>query len=76
MSAYLKTIDPKHLVTVGEEGFYGPDESKSDDMNPGSGWATLTGQNFIKNHAPPGIDFLGVHLWPDNWNVRSCLPIY
>lgn len=68
MSAHLKTLDPNHMVTVGEEGFYGPG-SVSESVNPGTGWATITGQNFSANHAPKSIDFAAIHLWPDNWEI-------
>lgn len=27
MSDYLAGIDPNHLITVGEEGFYGPENN-------------------------------------------------
>ena len=43
MSAHVKNVDPNHMVTVGEEGFYGP-ESSGEGINPGTGWATITGQ--------------------------------
>lgn len=68
MSAHLKSLDPNHMVTIGEEGFYGPG-SVSESVNPGTGWATITGQNFTANHAPKSIDFAGIHLWPDNWEI-------
>ena len=71
MSGYLKQTDPNHMVTVGEEGFYGPG-SAAEAANPGTGWATITGQNFSANHAPDSIDFAAIHLWPDNWEV-GCL---
>ena len=76
MSAHLKSVDPNHLVTVGEEGFYAVG-SVNERLNPGNGWASITGQNFSANHAPAGIDFAAIHLWPDNWEVRRlapCLP--
>ncbi|KAK9838655.1 hypothetical protein WJX74_000745 [Apatococcus lobatus] len=66
MSSYLKAQDPKHMVTVGEEGFWGPG-AKREHANPGNGWASLTGQNFTANMNLPTIDFAAVHLWPDNW---------
>ncbi|KAK9848172.1 hypothetical protein WJX84_006623, partial [Apatococcus fuscideae] len=66
MSAYLKTQDSRHMVTVGEEGFWGTGAAR-EAANPGTGWASLTGQNFSVNMAPAGIDFAAVHLWPDNW---------
>ena len=56
------------MVTVGEEGFYGPG-SLAESVNPGTGWATITGQNFSANHAPQTIDFAAIHLWPDNWEI-------
>lgn len=31
------------------------------------GWPLRTGQDFLSNHALPGIDYLSIHMWPDNW---------
>ena len=73
MSGYLKQADPNHMITVGEEGFYGPG-SPAEAANPGTGWATITGQNFTANHAPDTIDFAAIHLWPDNWEVGAWSP--
>lgn len=68
MSLYLKGADGNHMITIGEEGFYGPG-SAAEVVNPGTGWATITGQNFSANHAPDSIDFAAIHLWPDNWEI-------
>lgn len=72
MSKYLKKADPNHMITVGEEGFY-TKGSSGEAVNPGTGWASLTGQDFIANHASPAIDFAAAHIWPDNWEVRTHL---
>ena len=40
-------------------------------MNPnggGSDWASKEGQDFIPNSAVDCIDYVGIHVWPDNWN--------
>ena len=71
MASHLKSVDPNHMVTIGQEGFYGPGDP-AEVVNPGTGWATITGQNFTANHAPAAIDFAAIHLWPDNWEVRHC----
>ena len=60
------------MITVGEEGFY-TKGSSGEAVNPGTGWASLTGQDFIANHASPAIDFAAAHIWPDNWEVRGHL---
>ena len=73
MSQYLKKADPNHMITVGEEGFY-TKGSSGEGVNPGTGWASLTGQDFIANHASPAIDFAAAHIWPDNWEVSGRLP--
>jgi len=76
MSLFMKAVDPYHMVTIGEEGFY----SRTCErvfMNPGAGsrrtgiasspWALMEGQDFLENHRPASIDFATVHAWPDNW---------
>mmetsp|Transcript_3457 Transcript_3457/g.9023 ORF Transcript_3457/g.9023 Transcript_3457/m.9023 type:complete len:445 (-) Transcript_3457:898-2232(-) len=83
MAAYLKRLDPNHLVTVGSEGFFAREDYPGareedkvsdlfavDEVNPAS-WAAQTGQDFVANHRLEGIDFATVHLWPDTWNQSS-----
>ena len=72
MAAYVKDLDPNHLVTPGVEGFYSAESSP--DMlyvNPsytsGKDWSHVTGQDFTQVHSPDTIDFTTVHIWPDNW---------
>jgi mannan endo-1,4-beta-mannosidase len=60
MSAYLKSIDPNHLVTTGIEGFF-------DD---GSGPWYLNGSqgvDFVRDHQVISIDYATAHSWPDHW---------
>ena len=73
MSAYLKSVDPNHLVTVGEEGFWGYYDShiSYNPENSVSPWAALTGNNFTAPHAFEDIDYTAVHYWPNLW--VSCL---
>lgn len=66
MSAFVKSIDKHHLVTVGLEGFYGPNNPKGSTLNPEQ-WASLLGSDFIRNSNIPNIDFASVHIYPDHW---------
>ena len=70
MARFVKSLDPNHMLSTGEEGFYGAGALGSVDANP-EAWALATGQRFVENHAPPEIDFAVTHLWPDNWGVFS-----
>lgn len=63
MSAYIKSIDPNHLVTTGIEGFYGPAHSSRNTDD----WMKYNGQDFITNHQHATIDFATCHVWPENW---------
>jgi len=69
MAKYVKELDPKHLLTVGAEGFWGEGSSRLEN-NP-QHWAKDMGQDFTANHLPSEIDFATVHIWPDNWNQSS-----
>ncbi|XP_073061530.1 mannan endo-1,4-beta-mannosidase 6-like [Primulina eburnea] len=66
MAAFVKSIDQKHLVTVGLEGFYGSNSSQNYVMNPGD-WAASLGSDFIQNSAIKNIDFASVHAYPHSW---------
>ncbi|KAK1267775.1 Mannan endo-1,4-beta-mannosidase 2 [Acorus gramineus] len=67
MAGYLKSIDKKHLLTVGHEGFYGPSSPvKNRSVNP-SEWESTLGADFIRNSKIPTIDFASIHFYPDQW---------
>lgn len=66
MAAYIKSLDQKHLVTVGLEGFYGINSTKRLESNPGE-WAATLGLDFIQNSMIKDIDFASVHAYPDSW---------
>ncbi|GAU27148.1 hypothetical protein TSUD_104570 [Trifolium subterraneum] len=42
MSAFVKLIDKKHMLTIGNEGFYGPNDPKDLTVNPNY-WASKLG---------------------------------
>ncbi|GMH42591.1 hypothetical protein BSKO_10510 [Bryopsis sp. KO-2023] len=74
MADFLKQEDPFHMVVVGEEGFYSRTHTKR-WVNPdaysdgGSPWAERAGQDYVMNHGTPAIDYLGIHVWADNWGL-------
>ena len=44
------------------------------DRNPGKGgstWASREGQDFIANNRASCVDYVGVHVWPDDWNFEG-----
>lgn len=71
MASHLKKADPNHLVTIGGEGFYGPTSKKGAAVNPGNGWASITGQDFENNYRIKAVDFAVAHVWSDNWEVSN-----
>lgn len=63
MASYVKSLDGKHLVTVGMEGFYGDSIPERKQYNPGY----QVGTDFITNHQINEIDFTTIHAYPDVW---------
>jgi mannan endo-1,4-beta-mannosidase len=53
-AAYIKGLDPNHLVTTGCEG--------------DTPWPSYNGLDFEANHDGPDIDYTTIHIWPQNWN--------
>ncbi|KAK7847321.1 mannan endo-1 [Quercus suber] len=66
MAVYVKSIDPKHLVEIGLEGFYGPSTPNRVQFNPNT-YAQEVGTDFIRNHQVLGVDFASVHIYADSW---------
>jgi mannan endo-1,4-beta-mannosidase len=61
MSTWVKSLAPRQLVAVGDEGFYGdPDNSDYPYSNyEGNRWRDLV--------ALPNVDYGTVHLYPGSW---------
>ncbi|PKI40971.1 hypothetical protein CRG98_038499 [Punica granatum] len=66
MAVYVKSVDPKHLVEIGLEGFYGPSTPNRVQFNPNT-YAQQVGTDFIRNHLVLGVDFASVHIYADSW---------
>jgi len=47
----IKSLDPHHMVTTGSEE--APPEEPT--------------QDFVKTHGGPDIDYVTIHIWPQNW---------
>lgn len=62
MSDYIKSVDPNHMVAVGDEGFLdGGGSHWTYEANDGVDHAALT--------ALPSIDFGTFHNYPDHWGT-------
>jgi len=73
IAKYIKSIDSKHLVTTGEEGFDGsPYNSKYSTYSSLANWVMGgdEGSSFYLNTAIPEIDFGQLHMYPDDgWRM-------
>ncbi|KAJ4793770.1 hypothetical protein LUZ62_045016 [Rhynchospora pubera] len=63
MTNYVKSIDNKHLLEIGLEGFYGESVPERKQFNPGY----EVGTDFISNNKIQGVDFANIHAYPDQW---------
>ncbi|RYZ82475.1 MAG: hypothetical protein EOO68_34355, partial [Moraxellaceae bacterium] len=65
MSGHVKSIDPKHLVALGDEGFFNKSGHSSWAYNGFSGvdWEAILGL--------PYIDYGTIHMYPGDWGFKD-----
>jgi mannan endo-1,4-beta-mannosidase len=62
VSRHLKSVDPNHLVGVGDEGFFCDNPADPDwTRNCGEGVDNLALTRL------PAVDLMSLHLYPDGW---------
>lgn len=70
MAPYVKSIDPRHLLAVGDEGFLCSPHATYYTGNCSEG-------DSVKYAEVPGIDLMSFHDYPMSWNqcpnVRACV---
>jgi endo-1,4-beta-mannosidase len=62
MSTFVKSIDSRHLLSVGSEGFFGRSSYQGYQDIVGS-WALTTGVDWLRNSAGANIDFGTTHIY-------------
>nr|OQO26689.1 hypothetical protein B0A51_06656 [Rachicladosporium sp. CCFEE 5018] len=65
-AAYIKSLDSKHMVTTGSEGF--GLTTGSDGSYP---YQFGEDTDFAANCADPNIDFCTYHQYPDSWGISA-----
>lgn len=81
MSSFVKSLDSRHMVAIGSEGFFGTSTPRlmlpafaggggGGGGNPAA-WAADAGQDFLLNNMHDAVDFATLHVWPDNWGVTA-----
>ncbi|KAM3338245.1 mannan endo-1,4-beta-mannosidase 5-like [Capsicum galapagoense] len=63
MASFVKSLDKKHLLEIGMEGFYGDSIPEKKQVNPGF----QVGTDFISSHLVKEIDFATIHAYTDQW---------
>ena len=68
MVEHVRSIDTRHMLTIGEEGFYSSSTAQRIQYNPGT-WAQNSGQDFIRDHG--GVSYASIHIWPSTWQSHD-----
>jgi len=67
ISRYIKSLDPGHLVTLGDEGWLTPKDGYGDGSYAYSG---AEGVDFAANLKIPTLDYGVLHLYPNSWGYN------
>lgn len=74
MSTFIKSIDPNHMISVGDEGFYCNRTSNAagSACTPNSWWCDCSiGVDSLGFMALPNIDYGTAHLYPEAWGTDA-----
>ncbi|GIE94289.1 cellulase family glycosylhydrolase [Paractinoplanes rishiriensis] len=66
MSTFIKSVDRKHLVTAGDEGFFNDQPGGDDWTHNGADGVDTVRLASLKN-----IDLMSYHLYPDHWGKTT-----
>ncbi|MCJ1391321.1 hypothetical protein MMC18_004184 [Xylographa bjoerkii] len=64
-SAYIKSLDSTHMVTLGDEGWMAPPTGDGSYAYSGA-----EGVDFIKNLGISTLDYGTFHMYPDQWGYN------
>lgn len=70
MSGYVKSIDPNHMVSVGDEGFYNYTYGSVKESSNSYVWYGANGTDFEKLMTIGTIDFGTPHIYVDQWGLE------
>src|ERR671920_197547 len=79
MSTFVKSIDDKHLITAGDEGFFcrAPadwvlaERYGASEYGAGMGEDCGDGVDTVALASLPHIDMMSMHLYPDHWRTSA-----
>ncbi|WIM93499.1 cellulase family glycosylhydrolase [Actinoplanes oblitus] len=66
MSTFIRSVDSRHLISVGDEGFFA-DRPGGDDWTRNGG----EGVDTVRLGRLKNIDVLSYHLYPDGWGKTA-----
>ncbi len=71
ISLYVKSVDPHHLLSHGEEGYLASGDTMDSSCLDRHQWIFngSKGTDYERNATIPSIDFLTAHVYPDSWNI-------
>lgn len=76
MSSHLKSLDGSHMVSIGDEGFYGADDTGSAPCPTKAGptghqwWCNGSSGDWLGLLRLPTVDFATVHMYPDSFGMK------
>ena len=73
IAQYIKSIDPNHMVSTGEEGFdYGmPEVYSEEEYSNTYVLRAKEGTSYLANTSIPEIDYGTAHWYPSRWISRT-----